>query len=115
MMGNIPLKSGTVLAKDLLAHHGQLTENIEATKSNPKKKTYLRMINFYLNKLGKLPKEDGVPFPSNKYISFRRKESDGTEGTSKARPFDGQHTSKRKKTSDAGAPQKKQKRSSQPE
>ncbi|GAB2229308.1 hypothetical protein Droror1_Dr00023447 [Drosera rotundifolia] len=120
MIGGVPLRSGTVLVKDLPTHYGQLVvivkkcflcqsfaydqmaqghlrivaaiimganidwafimlnlwkENIEEAKSNPKRKTYLRMIGFYLFKLNKLPKDDGVPFTTNKFISFRRKES----------------------------------------
>ncbi|GAB2226824.1 hypothetical protein Droror1_Dr00008615, partial [Drosera rotundifolia] len=88
-------------------------ENIEEAKSNPKRKTYLRMISFYLFKLGKLPKDDGVPFLSYKFISFRRKEFEGTDRTSEVRPSNSQQTLKRKKTSDARAPQKKQKRSTE--
>ncbi|GAB2209984.1 hypothetical protein Droror1_Dr00027214 [Drosera rotundifolia] len=125
MMGNVPVKSALgylrIVAAIIIGARIEWAfimlnlwkENIEEAKSNPKRKTYLRMISLYLFKLGKLPKDDGVLFPSNKFISFRRKEFEGLDKTSEPGPSDGQ-TLKRKKNSDAGAPQKKQKRSARP-
>ncbi|GAB2216803.1 hypothetical protein Droror1_Dr00024583 [Drosera rotundifolia] len=152
MMCCVPLRSGIVLVKDLptlygklavivkkcfmCIHHAQSMEGKHRggeVQAEEEAKSNLRLISVYLFMLDKLPQDDGAPFPSNKFISFRRKESEGTDRTSKAVPSNGQQTLKRKKTSnaiagasddqqtlkrkkisDAGAPQKKQKRSAQP-